>query len=181
MVLFFEKQDSWSKVGFHKAETLDVSSIINGSEISEGWDKLIDTIKRSAEIVFGKSVINQTTYVQRWPEGSYGTKHNDTYNDDGTIGNISYKVASTIFLNNTFEGGRLEFPDHELSISPNYNSMYLFNGGPENEHQISMVESGVRYTIVSFWDFEDSVYTEEEINAVNKSREYWAKYVEEME
>jgi hypothetical protein len=39
----------------------------------------------------------------------------------------------------------------------------VFDGGHGNEHEVTVVESGVRYTIGSFWDKEGMVYSEERI------------------
>ena len=38
----------------------------------------------------------------------------------------------------------------------------IFDGGFGNEHEVTTVKSGTRYTIGSFWDNADSVYTPEQ-------------------
>lgn len=172
----FEKDNLWQDVGFHKAKNL-FHIEFEDKDLSDNWNILIDTIKRAVETIFKSKVVNSGLYIQKWPEGSYGIRHNDTYNFDGSIGNLTSKIATTLFLHSPFTGGKLEFPDHEIVIEPKLGSLYTFQGGPENEHQISEVTSGLRYTVIAFWDFEDSIYTEEEVKAMNESKAKWENYM----
>ena len=48
-----------------------------------------------------------------------------------------------------------------LSFKPNAYSYYVFPGGYENIHGVSEITKGVRYTMVSFWDFAELVYSDE--------------------
>jgi hypothetical protein len=35
--------------------------------------------------------------------------------------------------------------------------MYLFSGGVENIHGVTTITEGIRYSIVSFWNFKNEV------------------------
>jgi hypothetical protein len=173
-----EKIPNWRKVGFHKAEVLD--QINNIPEVNETFsnyiEEYIEKSKDAFKAIYGKSVKLTYIYIQKWPVGSYAIKHNDTHNFDGSPGFIDCPLAVLLYLYNDFTGGKLEFPDHNISISPNQGSGYFFEGGPKNEHQVTIIESGLRYTIVSFWDFEDSTYNENDINALKENQQKWSQY-----
>lgn len=173
----FEKDELWQDVGFHKASNLFHIDFVDNKDLANLWEELVSTIKRATEIIFKDKVINTGLYIQKWPEGSYGIKHNDMYNFDGSIGNLTSRIATTLFLYSPFTGGNLEFPDHELVIEPKMGSLYLFKGGPENEHQISEILSGLRYTVIAFWDFESSTYTDEELKGMEDSKKKWENYM----
>lgn len=170
-----EKMAGWKNVGFYKARILD--QIDNRPEASETFRKYIDEylsiVKNIISLAFGKPVRLKFIYIQKWPVGSYAIKHNDMYNFDGTPLFLDCKIAANVYMHNDFTGGKLEFPDHGISINPKQGSAYIFNGGPENEHQVTEIESGDRYTIVSFFDIEGSSYTEEELYMSLKSQEKW--------
>ena len=66
-----------------------------------------------------------------------------------------------------------------MKIEPKHGSIYIFNGGL-NEHEVLKVEDGTRYTIISFWDYEDSEYTEIELKAMELNQEAWSKHIKEQ-
>lgn len=173
----FEADSLWQDVGFHKAKNLFHIDFFSNKELESTWEELVSTIKRSVELVFGEPVSKMGIYIQKWPEGSYGIEHNDSYNFDGSIGNITSKIATTLFLYSPFTGGKLEFPEHDISIDPKAGSLYVFPGGPENQHRITEVESGLRFTVIAFWDFDSSVYTKEQLDGMQKSKERWNNYM----
>ena len=70
---------------------------------------------------------------------------------------------SFIYLNDTFEGGYLNFKNHDVKIHPKPGMIAIFAGGYTNEHEVTKVHNGTRYTIGSFWDNADATYTEEQV------------------
>lgn len=172
-----ELLESWESVGFYNVKTLMNTSFTNSTTLSTDFKVIVDSIKNKTQELFNKDIVLKTVYIQKWPVGSYGVKHNDTHNNDGTIGNIDYKISTILFLHSDFVGGNIEFPDQNIIIEPNKGSLYIFDGGQNNEHQVSKIESGLRYTIIGFWDFENSVYTEHELAMKLKSQEKWLKYI----
>ena len=170
VILESEKSDMWENVGFDGAKTL--------AYIDESIkEKLTHSMKSYLKQVYQIEPRLQTMYIQKWMPGSSGVVHNDRYNFDGSIGNIMYRYAANVFLHSNFGGGNVIFPDNNISIKPAPGSLYMFPGGKENEHGVEKIEYGVRYTIVSFWDDANTVYTDEELEAVNKSRMFWAEKV----
>lgn len=176
-----EKMSGWRDVGFYKARVLE--QIEKHPEATETFKNYIKGyIEDSKEILsstFKKPVKFKMIYVQKWPIGSYAVKHNDTYNYDGTPLFLDCKLATILYMHNDFTGGKLEFPDHDISIDPVQGSSYMFDGGPENEHQVTEITSGDRYTIVTFWDIEGSTYNDYEVESSEKSQQKWLNFIEE--
>ncbi|MEI6586653.1 MAG: 2OG-Fe(II) oxygenase [Sediminibacterium sp.] len=174
-----EEMNGWKKVGFHKAEVLE--QVNNVGEKNDMFSNCIkeymENVKAIFNKIYNKPVIFKSIYIQKWPPGSYGLKHNDTHNLDGSPGFIDWKLSVLLYLHSDFVGGKLEFPDHNISIVPNQGSGYFFEGGPQNEHQVTTIETGLRYTIVSFWDFEDSVYDKNDILTLKENEKKWAEYM----
>jgi TonB family protein len=155
-------------------------TVISAEVISSSGDEIFDrSAENAVEKAFSTKVELQVAHGRIWPKGSYGARHNDTHNFDGTLHNINYKIATTLILHSDFSGGNLEFPDQDISIKGSLGSLCIFNGGPGNEHQISIIEDGLRYTIMMFWDYDGVKYTEEELKLQKESQNRWLGYLSE--
>jgi len=110
------------------------------------------------------SVISKIGYhAQKWEPGAYATTHSDNTDLEGNTGPFERsRFAAFMYLNEDFDGGLLNFPKQELSISPKTGMLAAFAGGFKNVHEVTLITSGVRYTLGSFWDDrEESAYPEE--------------------
>ena len=67
------------------------------------------------------------------------------------------KYSSIIYLNDNFNGGRTEFPNQSVSVEPRAGMGIVFEANHEYPHLVTAVESGMRYTVASFWT-EDEKY-----------------------
>lgn len=102
-------------------------------------------------------------HTQKWEPGAYARIHSDNTDAQGKSGAFTRsRYAGFLYLNDTFEGGLLKFPGQDISIKPETGMLAVFDGGFNNMHEVSLIESGVRYTIGSFWDDrEESDYPQE--------------------
>jgi predicted 2-oxoglutarate/Fe(II)-dependent dioxygenase YbiX len=73
------------------------------------------------------------------------------------------KLVCLLYINDDYEGGELDFRDHDLTIKPKAGQLITFPGGFLNIHQVKKVESGTRHTIGAFWDYAESEYSEERL------------------
>jgi predicted 2-oxoglutarate/Fe(II)-dependent dioxygenase YbiX len=71
------------------------------------------------------------------------------------------KLVCLLYINDDYSGGELDFRDHDVTINPLVGELVTFPGGIENVHRVKAVESGTRHTIGAFWDYAESVYSEE--------------------
>jgi len=120
-------------------------------------------------------IISQIGYhTQKWEPGAYARKHSDNTDEHGKSGAFTRsRYAAFLYLNDNFEGGLLQFPDQDITIQPKVGMLAAFDGGFNNMHEVTLITSGVRYTIGSFWDDrEEDAYPQE-------LRDAWAKEMEE--
>jgi hypothetical protein len=113
-------------------------------------------------------------HTQKWEPGAYARIHSDSTDAEGNFGAFTRsRYAGFLYLNDNFKGGLLRFPEQNLEIKPEVGMLVVFDGGPNNMHEVSLIESGVRYTIGSFWDDrEESAYPQE-------TRDAWAVEMKE--
>ena len=92
-------------------------------------------------------------HTQKWEPGAYARVHSDNTDEHGNSGAFTRsRYAGFLYLNDNFEGGLLKFPGQNLEIQPKVGMLAVFDGGFNNMHEVSLITSGVRYTIGSFWD-----------------------------
>ena len=60
-------------------------------------------------------------------------------------------LSMVCFLNDDFEGGNLEFPYHEVNISPKAGMVVVFPSGFAYSHIAHPVESGTKYSMVTWY------------------------------
>lgn len=140
------------------------------SQIKEGIIKAVASVHEIDE-----KIVSQIGYhTQKWEPGAYARIHSDNTDEKGNSGAFTRsRYASFLYLNDDFNGGLLQFPDQEISIKPEVGMLAAFDGGFNNMHEVTLITSGVRYTIGSFWDDrEEDAYPKE-------LRDAWAKEMEE--
>jgi hypothetical protein len=100
------------------------------------------------------NIISKIGYhTQKWEPGAYARLHSDNTDEKGNSGAFTRsRYAGFLYLNDDFEGGLLRFPDQDIEIKPEVGMLAVFDGGFNNMHEVSLITSGVRYTIGSFWD-----------------------------
>ena len=129
---------------------------------SDFFTVLQDKIQEGTSICRGKPVKLVSYHCQKWIEGAYAGFHSD----NTAIDSVEYnsfersKWAAFLYLNDNFEGGALNFRDHDITIQPKTGMLVAFNGGHHNIHEVQMVTKGERWTIGSFWDNEEAEYDE---------------------
>jgi hypothetical protein len=114
-------------------------------------------------------------HTQKWEPGAYARIHSDNTDEHGNSGAFTRsRYAGFLYLNDNFEGGLLKFPDQNIEIKPEVGMLAVFDGGFNNMHEVSLITSGVRYTIGSFWDDrEESDYPQE-------LRDAWAEEMQKV-
>ena len=122
------------------------------------------------------NIVSQIGYhTQKWEPGAYARIHSDNTDEKGNSGAFTRsRYAAFLYLNDDFEGGLLQFPSHNISIKPEVGMLATFDGGFNNMHEVTIITSGVRYTIGSFWDDrEEDAYPQE-------LRDAWAEEMKKI-
>ena len=121
-----------------------------------------------------KTICKIGYHTQKWEPGAYARVHSDNTDSKGKSGAFTRsRYAGFLYLNDDFEGGLLRFPDQNIEIKPEVGMLAVFDGGFNNMHEVSLIESGVRYTIGSFWD------NREESDYPQELRDAWAAEMKE--
>jgi hypothetical protein len=87
--------------------------------------------------------------------GSKNELHSDNYleinNEDSLRQNSKDDWSGLLYLNDSYEGGLLEFPEEEFSIKPKIGTFIFFKGDHNLPHRVSEVTGGSRNVIISFF------------------------------
>jgi len=176
------KKISWMPISFYES----YSSVLPQDNDKEVIDAdLSPTIFSDIENIMPEAIasvhdldpktISKISYhTQKWEPGAYARIHSDNTDAEGNSGAFTRsRYAGFLYLNENFEGGILKFSDQNIEIKPEVGMLAVFDGGFNNTHEVSLIESGVRYTIGSFWDDrEEDAYPQE-------IRDTWAKELKE--
>jgi hypothetical protein len=93
--------------------------------------------------------------ISKYEPGEWFSAHADnTFGTPRTVSMVYYP-------NDDYEGGELEFIHFGVKIKPKAGQLFLFPADYSHEHKIHGITSGVRYTLVSFFN----EITEKERNA----------------
>lgn len=166
---------SWTPITFYES----YSSILpqDGDEeleqfglpsnfFSDLQNKIIDAVAE----VHGKpsSDIHKIGFhAQKWEPGAFAKEHSDNTDLQGNTGPFERsRYAAFLYLNDDFEGGLLTFNKQNHTLTPETGTLAAFAGGFDNTHEVTLITSGIRYTLGSFWDDRDqSAYPQETIDA----------------
>jgi hypothetical protein len=66
--------------------------------------------------------------------------------------NFQRTISMSYFLNDNYIGGEIEFARFNLKIKPKANQALFFPSNYVYNHQVHDVISGIRYTIVGWWE-----------------------------
>jgi predicted 2-oxoglutarate/Fe(II)-dependent dioxygenase YbiX len=94
----------------------------------------------------------------RWQVGNELHPHADSENPDGSPHPFPWRnFASIIYLNSDYKGGQTYFPkfdNYAPGIKPG--TLVMFPGTVEYLHGVTKITEGTRYTIASFWTFNET-------------------------
>jgi hypothetical protein len=91
-----------------------------------------------------------------------------------TLSVSSLHLASVYYINDDYSGGEINFPDHNLTIKPDANSLLLFPGNENYWHETLEVLENNRYTSTKFFKFSNSTFSGQ--TAKNHSeKEYYGR------
>jgi hypothetical protein len=173
---------SWMPISFYESYSSvlpldndeEVISLGLSPTIFSDIEKAMPAAIASVHDLDPKTICKIGYHTQKWEPGAYARVHSDNTDAEGNSGAFTRsRYAGFLYLNDNFEGGLLRFPDQNIEIKPEVGMLAVFDGGFNNMHEVSLIESGVRYTIGSFWDDrEEDAYPQE-------LRDAWAAEMKE--
>jgi len=158
--------DLWGDIAFYGSSGMgihpDDPRLADYGLPSFYFDSLRKKFQEGIELVFERPVKANTSHAQKWDVGGFAAPHSDNSDHDGHPNAFEInKYVGILYLNGNYGGGELYFPDHKIEFKPAAYSYICFPGGVENIHGVQEITEGVRYTMVSFWDFAEAEYSEE--------------------
>lgn len=157
----------WNEISFYGSQAMgywpsDDNLKLFGLD-SDFFSKLKQKIKSTTEDCLGFEVNEVSYHAQRWIEGAFADYHSDNSDEDGNPTAFERsKYAAFLYLNENFDGGHLKMKNHSIEIKPEVGLLAIFAGGHTNEHMVTTIENGTRYTVGSFWDDARCIYTDEQ-------------------
>lgn len=171
--------ESYSSVTPRDVDEEVVTMGLKNNFFSELESKFIDCVA-SIHGLNRNSIYKIGFHSQKWEPGAYARPHSDNTNIDGSPSPFERsRYAAFLYLNDDFDGGILRFIKQKLEISPKKGMLACFSGGFNNIHEVTLIKSGVRYTIGSFWDDRDEEGYPEELR--NKWKEEMKEIREQQE
>ena len=120
----------------------------------------------------------RTFFFSKMTPGAKLNEHYDNYDNDGSefyfygsdpkiIKKIGFEsdYSGLLYLNDSYEGGEIEFMQYNLKLKPKPGTLIFFKGDMDAFHKVNEVKSGERYNFVTFY----------------WSTEYRKKYFKEIE
>jgi hypothetical protein len=169
------KKISWMPISFYESYSSVLPKDNDEEIISAGLsatifsdiEKIMPEAIASVHDLDPKIICKIGYHTQKWEPGAYARIHSDNTDAEGNSGAFTRsRYAGFLYLNDDFQGGLLKFPNQDIEIKPEVGMLAVFDGGFNNMHEVSLIESGVRYTIGSFWDDrEENAYPQELRNA----------------
>jgi hypothetical protein len=162
----------WNQISFYDSFAMgfwDSDPILPEFGLPEDYfNRLKFKFKKAGEEIFGHKFAEISYHAQKWIEGAFADFHSDNSDEDGNPTAFERsRYAGFLYLNENFKGGLLNFRDYDITIEPKIGLIAIFKGGHGNEHEVTQIKDGVRYTIGSFWDDARIEYTDEQ-------RQRWA-------
>jgi hypothetical protein len=164
--VFEDEEQPWSMSAFFESYGM---SIMPEDPILERYGlprdyfgKLADRLHKVVEDAHERPVKSVSSHAQKWQIGAFAPFHSDNTDMDGNPSAWEKsKLVCLLYINDDYEGGDLDFRDHDISIKPVAGQLITFPGGFNNIHQVLPVRGSTRHTIGAFWDYAESVYSEE--------------------
>ena len=96
-------------------------------------------------------VYRDTMIIGVWEKGKYLAPHRDNQYLRGQeeIATPWRHYTATTYLNDDYEGGKIDLPDQNKQIKPKKGQVILFQAG--EPHGVTKIRKGVRYTMLTWF------------------------------
>lgn len=123
----------------------------------------IVTIKEIISKKYNVGIDLRTVFYSKMSSGTEMAEHYDNYEPDGsfyfpygTEPSVIEKIgvepdySAVLYLNNTYEGGEIEFPLQKIKLKPKPGTLIFFRGDMNFPHFVNKVLSGDRVNLIMF-------------------------------
>jgi hypothetical protein len=126
-------------------------------------DEIVNTLSKIFKIAYDTFVRIYDVQVETPRKNQFSlVKFEEGYAMELHVDTMSVSelhLASVYYINDDYGGGEISFPDHDLVIKPNANSLILFPGNENYWHETLEVIKNNRYTSNHFFKFAGSTFS----------------------
>jgi predicted 2-oxoglutarate/Fe(II)-dependent dioxygenase YbiX len=134
----------WSQRVVHINQTPDEIKAIGKHYIELVSQKI------TTEFEINAPIFTDILCFNKWRTGDTQHPHAD---DDNGFG--WRKFGCVLYLNEEYEGGEIYFPHQNTTLKQKANTLAFFPGDAEFLHGVKPITSGIRYTLSTFWTYEE--------------------------
>lgn len=154
-----KETDVWesSPVDFWDKRTISIGTAYKFFDKQLG-DLLMDVSTRVKDVIessYDKKVKEDGITICRWYPGMEQPPHADDMTNTDVKGLEHRKFGAIIYLNDDYEGGHTYYPNYDVKITPETGKLAIHLGDADHLHGVTKVEGKTRYTIASFWAYDD--------------------------
>jgi hypothetical protein len=149
--------DSSTHYGYVKNIFKDsLKNIVEDKLVNGRTRYIINSLLMAVEMCFERYIqghnLNRDDYIldthilpiKKWDTGQSMGPHCDNY--DGHS-NLAFSLVT--YLNDSYEGGEINFPNHDITIKPSAGSLVMFPSQEPFVHQVLPIKSGTRYMLTT--------------------------------
>lgn len=149
---YVKNTDSWEKQPWL---VWIVQSGFLPNDVREILKKIFEMVYKKSTDLYGVDMdppLTSGLSVVKFEPDFFLPIHTDTLSAE------SNHIASVYYINDDYEGGEINFPNHGLMIKPKANSLIFFPGNEEYEHQVFTVVDKNRYSSAMWFQFTGSTF-----------------------
>ena len=106
-----------------------------------------------------KEVYPDLMQIVRWFPGLEQSPHaDDMKNSEGNERFHHRHFGAIIYLNDDYKGGHTYYPQYGIEVTPKAGTLAVHPGDADHLHGVTKIEDGIRYTVASFWTFEEGKF-----------------------
>ena len=139
-----------------KKDRPDISIIIKQYE-EKTFEYIDDHFIKQLKIPIDRTATNYCHFV-KWIPGMLSKLHADCEKPDGSpalyAGFNRLNISTLVYINDTYEGGSINFPNQNFGVKPKAGDLVIFPGNNAYQHEVTEVVSGKRYTMPSWYSFD---------------------------
>jgi len=144
-----QSNDFWSKrvIDYHRIKDPEIKKLV--IQISKDVGSIVSHMALDK-----RPLVPDTLQIVRWMRGYELHPHADKENPNGNPHPFPWRdFASVVYLNDDYSGGQIHWPNKNIEWKPEKGSLAIFPGTSEFLHGVREVPEGVRYTIASFYTY----------------------------
>lgn len=125
-------------------------------------EKVFTLVYEKSSMLYGVDIDpieKSALHLVKFVKGFSLNPHVDTLSDE------SLHIASVYYINDDYTGGEINFPDHNIKIKPDANSLVIFPGNENYIHEVLEIIDNPRYSSALWFHFTGSTF--------NKKREWY--------